>query len=305
MSYEGLRHVIAVLLSGIGVPDSEAHRIITTQPVFCGNLTSDRWKLTFKSGWVSKSMSKQLRAAEDSEIREKINHFRKIPATSPLAGCYFEPLAHRELMAPTSMGGSWPLIVMAPHSDTSESGSRLVVADPSTPLPEGVRFAKTTRNVVKFYDIPDIPLQFQNNCYYVPELTTFPLFDAFTVELDTLKKTGTVWILQITTSRSHGGSAAGYRAIRKIVSNLKDQLQEVPPPRKTTKTGAMQAASMPHVGVRYLLIAPRAKGDPAPPMKWKFPKGWDKDCQRHDHRGEAYWLEIILTVSSLDIARGI
>lgn len=62
---------------------------------------------------------------------------------------------------------------------------------------------------------------------------------------------------------------------------------------KTVKVDARQIASMPCVEVRYILVAPRAKGDPAPLMEWKFPKEWDKDCQRH----EVYWLEIILPVS--------
>ena len=41
---------------------------------------------------------------------------------------------------------------------------------------------KAMRNVFDFYSNADIPLHFQNNHYYVPGSTTFPLLDALTVD---------------------------------------------------------------------------------------------------------------------------
>lgn len=117
---------------------------------------------------------------------------------------------------------------MAPRFDNSSSDSTLMVADHSLPLPHNVQFAKIARSVINFYSTTDMPPRFQNNQYYQPRSTDFPLFDAFTVEFDNLKNLAILWVLQITTSRSHGGSATGYQVIHKIVSTLKGQLREAP-----------------------------------------------------------------------------
>ena len=96
-----------------------------------------------------------------------------------------------------------------------------------------------------------------------------------------------LWVIQITTSHSHGGSALGYQKIRGIIAQLKEQLGKKPPKKKKTDTG--QSESGPSVEVRYLLVVP--KGD-SNNLQWRFPKGWNRICMKNDHRGDVYCLEL-------------
>jgi len=124
--------------------------------------------------------------------------------------------------------------------------------------------------------------------YYTPEALTFPLFDSFVVDFDYTKNSAVLWILQITSSRLHGGSKAGYREVRKIVAILKEQLSQRRP-RKRGKFAAGQIPLMSTVEVRYLLVVP--KGD-SQDLQWQFPKGWNESVSRDDHCGNIYCLEI-------------
>jgi hypothetical protein len=54
-----------------------------------------------------------------------------------------------------------------------------------------------------------------------PRSANFPLFDAFFVEIQGPQSPNILWILQMTTSYRHRGSAEGYKKIREIVSMLK------------------------------------------------------------------------------------
>ncbi|KAF8513262.1 hypothetical protein BU17DRAFT_68876 [Hysterangium stoloniferum] len=305
ISHLVLQEIIAVLAPGYSVLNSRvSHRILVMHPIPHKYLDADDWTLNFKSDWIGRNMSKQLHIAEDINICQTINMFRKRPQTAALAGWYFEPLAHCRLAA-GSTGGFWPLVTMTSNgADPPE-----VISDPSTPIPNNVKFAQVQRKVVKFQSTTDLPTCFKEHEYYQPVALNFPFFDAFTVDLHPSRHSAILWILQMTMSRSHGGSAVGYQAIRKIVATLKKQLQETPAPsqkkRKITKPEAdnKQIVSEPLVEVRYLLISPRAQNDPVQPTKtWRFPNGWNENCKTYDHRGDAYWLEIILTVRVVDIA---
>ncbi|KAF8522168.1 hypothetical protein BU17DRAFT_45229 [Hysterangium stoloniferum] len=297
ISHQDLQQIIATLSRrDSGFNPQLSHRIIVIRPIPDEHLSGDRWALNFKSDWVGRSMLKKLNVVEDTIIRQKINLFRQIPQTAALAGWYFEPLAHRQLTT-NSRGDFWPLITMTSNgADPPEFTS-----DVSSPIPDNVKFAQVTRKVVIFQSTTDLPTLFQQHEYYQPATPNFPLFDAFTVDFYSSRKSAILWVLQMTVSRSHGGSAVGYQVIRKIVAALKKQLQETLPTKKrkwkTTKADDKQTVSEPLVEVRYLLISPRAPNDPVQPTKkWRFPKGWHENCKMYDHRGDAYWLEIILTV---------
>ena len=124
----------------------------------------------------------------------------------------------------------------------------------------------------------------------------FPLFDAFIIELDRAKKFAILWILQVTTSRMHGGSTMGYQKIGEIITILKDELRE-DPPRKKSKV-ARQTTSTPLVRVRCLLVVPKDEPQSQNLWQWQFPKGWSQNRKRNDHSGEVYCLEVPLAVCS-------
>ncbi|KAF8522170.1 hypothetical protein BU17DRAFT_64501 [Hysterangium stoloniferum] len=296
ISHQDLQQIIATLARRDSVFDPQlSHRIIVIHPIPDRPMSGDRWALNFKADWVGRSVLKKLDVVEDTIIRQKVNLFRQIPQTAALAGWYFEPLAHRQLTE-NSMGNFWPLITMTSNgADPPEFTS-----DVSSPIPDNVKFAQVTRKVVIFQSTTDLPTLFQQHEYYQPATPNFPLFDAFTVDFYSSRNSAILWVLQMTVSRSHGGSAVGYQVIRKIVAALKKQLQETLPTKKrkwkTTKADDKQTVSEPLVEVRYLLISSRAPNDPVQPTKkWRFPKGWHENCKTYDHRGDAYWLEIILT----------
>jgi len=75
------------------------------------------------------------------------------------------------------------------------------------------------------------------------------LLYAFTVDINYLNMSAILRVIQITTSRSYGGSALGYEKIRGIIAKLKEQLRE-----KKQKTDTGQSESRPSVEVRFLLV---------------------------------------------------
>jgi hypothetical protein len=153
-------------------------------------------------------------------------------------------------------------------------------------VPVGVRFTKVNRKVVKFESVSDLPIGLKNGVYYIPEPTDFPLFHAFIVDLDNSTMSAVLWIIQVTTSQTHGGSAKGYQTIRSIVAILKKQLGS----QSRRKVGAAQSDSPSSVEVRHLLVVPAGESNN---LEWSFPKGWKENCERND-RVDVYCLEVPL-----------
>ncbi|KAF8816574.1 hypothetical protein BYT27DRAFT_7207275 [Phlegmacium glaucopus] len=109
----------------------------------------------------------------------------------------------------------------------------------------------------------------------------FPLFDAFTIELNYTKKSTILWVLQVTMSQKHGGSAMGYQKIHEIIAILKDELQEDPPLKKS-KTADGQATTTPLMQVHHLLIVLKDESQ-SQDLQWQFLKGWSHNQKKHDH----------------------
>ncbi|KAF8516549.1 hypothetical protein BU17DRAFT_92638 [Hysterangium stoloniferum] len=103
ISHRALQEIIAAFARGDSVFDPHIyHWILVIRPITSGHLLEDRWALNFKSDMVGRSMPKQLHVTGDIIIRQKINIFRQMPQTAALAGWYFEPLAHCQLVANSS-----------------------------------------------------------------------------------------------------------------------------------------------------------------------------------------------------------
>ena len=288
IKYTDFQAAVCALPNNQITDHSISHRILALWPVFRAPFERVRWEVKFKSKWVSKNIFQQLGAAEDNALHRQIRFLQRIPQAGSLAGQFLEPLVNASIVNYT--GGFWPLINMA-----SNNADPPLFTVPQDSSPPDVQFSKIKREIVKFQSIADLSMK--NNVYYVPADTNFPLFDSFTIDLDHSKKSAILWALQTTTSRLHGGSARGYLMIRNIIANLKSQLGGDLPPKKTTKVADGQISSTPHVRVCYLLVIPQ--GDHESRTQWDFPKGWNTNCVRHDHRGNVYCLEVPVAVCSI------
>lgn len=257
-------------------------RIVTLSTVYRGGYIGNvDWKIDFKSAWVAKQFTDTL--ADDDEVRRQISFFRKREAANGVVRYLFEPFVHRMLANPAKKG-RWPLKAMS-YEDTDQPTAKI-----AGPAPADVRFSKIKRPIRRFHDFPS---RLVSGVYYWSYATYYPFFDAFTVEIK--DNAAVLWILQITTSHEQGDSGAGYWNVRDIINRLKTQMHDETPRAKARKTVSRGDASAPSVEVRYLLVVPKG-GDEG--LEWTYPKGWKDCCQRNDHRGKVYCLELPLTVSS-------
>jgi hypothetical protein len=291
LKYADLRDAVIALAKNQGASYSISHMVLALRPVDQGPLKCVRWDVDFKSDWIARNVIRYLGEAEDTEIRQQISFLRKIPEVRGFAGRLLEPLVHRFIANAT--GGFWPLTNV--KSNNADPPHLTLVRD--SPVPDDVRFIKVKRKFVKLQSTANLSTCLENNSYYVLEDPNFPLFNAFTIELDHARKSAILWVLQITTSRRHGGTALGYRKIREIVAILKDKLREDPPLKKR-KRAHEQATPTPLVQVRYLFVVAKDESEPQN-LQWQFPKGWSQNRKRNDHGGEVYCLEVPLMVCSI------
>ena len=227
----------------------------------------------------------KLGESEEIELHRQIIYLRSTPEARGFMGWLLEPFAHRSIASATE--GFWSLINMK----SNDGDPPHFTLERNSPVLDNVKFVKVLRKIIKLQSIANLSTCLENNTYYVPGDPNFPLFDAFTFELDHAKKLAVLWIFHITTSRRHRGSAMGYQRIREIITILKAKFLEDPPVKKH-KT-RQEATSSPLVQVRYLLVFP--EGEPEP-QQWQFPKGWSQNRKRNDHSGQVYCFEVPLTV---------
>ncbi|KAF8802999.1 hypothetical protein BYT27DRAFT_7196147 [Phlegmacium glaucopus] len=296
MNYDELLAIVSALARDQSPMHSTSHKILALSPVYSGPFVRVDWDIRFKSEWVGRSVLQRTGVAEDVALRHLIRTLQRYPATQTLAGQLHEPFAHRSIAQFT--GGTWPLIKMT--SDDADPPHFTIFRDASPPVCDDVQFQKVEREIVSFESITNCS-EWKNDKYYIPVDPMFPLFDAFTIDIDYSKKSAILWIFQVTTSRLHGGSAKGYATIRNIIASLKDQLRENSLPKKTRKMSDKQTAAKPLVEVHYILVVPNGRSQ----LQWNFPKGWNMSCERNDHRGPVYCWEIPLVVVRSSIIQNI
>ncbi|KIL59542.1 hypothetical protein M378DRAFT_169206 [Amanita muscaria Koide BX008] len=285
IGYADLSAAVLALSKQEGSSNLISNRILALSPVDRGPLLTVSWEVDFKSSWVAKSVLRKLNEAEIEEIRQQIRFLRNIPEAGGLVGWMLEPLAHRYITSSTN-----DLVLFNMSSDGVDPPHFTLSQDPPNQ-----RLTKGKRTVVRLQAVANLSNCLEHKSYYIPDDPNFPLFDAFTIDLDYANKSATLWILQMTTSRKHGGSAKGYRKIREIIAILKNHLQEGRPQKKhkKSKTAAEQAA--PLVQVRYILIVPKDEPQ-SRNLQWNLPKGWSQNYSRNDHRGKVYCLEVPLNI---------
>ena len=141
-----------------------------------------------------------------------------------------------------------------------------------TPIPAPVPLSVDAKKIVEVdLNLPGPPedVTLDEGRYYVPTASNDPLFDSFMVHRS--KNTIIISIIQITVSKTHGGSGKGYSSIRKIVKHVKN-LAETDVPIK----------------VVFVLACPKDGEE----YEWKMPDEWDKETSDNDHRGPAFCLRV-------------
>lgn len=296
--FEELKQVVETMNLDDQFPEHNAssHRIVSYSHI--GPLESGECRIDFRSEWIAHKFSEQLCKESEKELRAMIRYFSSIPETGGLAGRLFEPLVHRGIIAPgTRSRGSWALKPME-FNDSTTSPS-FVVPDPESPeTVDG--FSKIKRVRVLFHPqrlSNDLASQNCNTAYYIPNTPNHPLFDSFVVNLDFNAGSGELWLLQMTTSDVHKGSAKGYLVVRQIIRRIQEilivQMRQDPDDAQPAKK---QRKEPPVVKVHYVLVRSTGQLVQEEPTlsKWVLPNGWHINTQQVDHRGDGYLLEFPL-----------
>ncbi len=278
---QDLEHVVNTFLSDKYLPTDVSHRIVCVYPeAFLGDGEVSSWVTTFRSRWVQRKVVEQLAQEHRKQTPMLFSKFKDIPHASSMVGYLFEGFAHRALLREDD-GDPWPLFLMEPGTDT-HSPTFKATADRT---PATVTLPKVARKEVYFNAFPN---RLEDQYYYIPVVTTFPLIDSFTVDIDATSRSATLWLFQMTKSHRHDGSDKGYVNIRKLIAILCDQLKDGKPPPKKAKT------DHPPVTVRYVLVSPADNPNSRNVHAWKMPPGWCKGITRVNHQGNMYLLEVPL-----------
>jgi hypothetical protein len=270
--------------------DTLSSRVVTVYPRESLD-DHDDWVVEFKSIQIAKKVLELMRSEEDIYLRETYDVLHKIPEGSILVGRIFEAIVHRlfsggwyqsevPLPQPVRMFSNRcnPPKFSTKQPSSSSSSSSTTTTTTATTLPPPPMPLRTSARVairVNFND--DLREVTLDNNYYTPTAPNHPLFDSFTVDLD--ENTAVISIFQVTTSANHGGSAQGYRDIRKIMTRVCELLGQVRP-------NAI-------VKVVYFLVCP--ENGPQHHV-WQMPVEWDLGIQTHDHRGDAFCIRVPVSV---------
>ncbi|KAI0795639.1 hypothetical protein C8Q75DRAFT_460256 [Abortiporus biennis] len=297
-----LQQIVKSLVGYVDYPEV-SHQVIVQEPHLEPESTPRfkyilpvTWTLHFKSEWVAQQFLHRLILVENSIIREQYSVFSGIPGAQPIAERLLEPLSHNTLIA--GITNPWTLFSMT----SNQLDPPIFTIDRSAPQAPGseVQFDGVKRTLYK-YQCQDLPkISFENNGYYLPLSPIFPLIDAFIVNIDQDQRSAILWAIQITGSSSpsegehhhnhhHGSSELGYIEICKVVTALQSQLRDYPPPIKAKKFQPGERDYNPCVVVKYLYVVPQS---PSTQWAWRFPKGWNQNYERNDHRGACYCLEL-------------
>jgi len=287
IQYPELLAAVTALAKNNSPKHKIANRILAISPVDGEPFVKVKWRVNFKSNWIARSVLRKLGQVQDFEVRQRMSDLGRIPQANLMAGWFFEAIVHRTIAE--TEGGFWTLVHM-PFA-VMDSPQFFMSQDATPCVPDDAQFSKAKREVFELKSINDLSTHLKDKTYYIPVDTNFSLFNAFTIDFDYSTNSAVLWILQITTSQSRGGSSIGYRKIREIIAILKDELREQSPPRKKVK--ATEDVTPEPVKVHYLLIVPKIDGLH---LKWQFPSGWDTSYGKNDHRGDVYCLEVPVSV---------
>lgn len=201
---------------------------------------SDSPRMECKSPHVLKTLAHRYNTLELREAEALFFTCNSSPLSSPLSGWIFEKMAisyiggygwedrgvvksfhlmHPDEDDPLSYRHQFSdagevLHIIGPNITIKAPGNTTVVksVSASAPSPDHSALPIGPREVVVITDIVQLDTR-DDSKYYVLAAHNNPLFDAyfFTHEVD---NTPTLWVIQVTSARKHGGSARGYDLLR-------------------------------------------------------------------------------------------
>ncbi|KAM6489766.1 hypothetical protein JOM56_014789 [Amanita muscaria] len=242
-----------------------SHRLISLDNV--GTLESKKLEVDFLSPVIAEKFFKRLLHESQVKAGSMIKYFLAMTQTRGLAGMLFEPFAHRFIANPDETNGTWGLRLMSSPDDSNS----FVLHDPeSRETVPG--FPKIKRQPLSFHS-EDLPPLYEN-AYYTPTIVNRPLFDSFVVDFPPLPRPQCLWLLQMSTSKSHKGSQMGYDVVEKIIERIELQREadQPPPAKKPDLKGKGKAVEPLSVDVNYVLVRPAGQED----HRWVLPEGWDE-----------------------------
>ncbi|KAJ6576554.1 hypothetical protein DFH09DRAFT_1078143 [Mycena vulgaris] len=180
----------------------------------------DTWTIDFKSLYVAEQVYAKWRVLKEEEALLLYQICRGNAESSYLAGWVFESLAIRCTSDASTLATDRAFADLNVLKVTEE-GAVLQPADSDGALifliaPVAGPLVTSRRDILHYNDIATIPLS--NTIIYVPSARN-NLFDAFSLDIDKTQKTVVIWILQMTASKRHEGSAKGYDIVR-VLKNL-------------------------------------------------------------------------------------
>ena len=281
LDYDQLKHIVTSFSTEGGLGYQYSHRVVVVFPLPPGDrIGSDDWVIDFKSIRIARQVMELMCLREGERIREMYWFFQGHQQSSTLAGWFFEAIIHR-LFSSSWKSGTAPQPI--PMDRKGPSDSPLFSTDPPSSAPDTPLLplrpearSVTQVNFAPRRELSDVTLD--SDRYYIPSTANHPLFDSFTIDVapPTREKpaTGVISVFQMTTSKSHKGSAEGYPHIRKIMARVRNLLQK--------------GYSNPTVKVVYFLVCPHDQSR----RQWQMPAGWDKSVITNNHHGKCFCLRI-------------
>jgi len=265
-----------------GMSSTIANRVIVVFPIdYVPSL--DRWKINFKSARIARKVVELMRSEEDRHLGRAYDLLHRNQEGSALAGCIFEAIVHRKFSGSSEdESRPQPIPMRCDKCDPPTFSIDLSSSSPTpgTSLSSFTPLRPDARTVVPVNladdSLSDVTLD--TDKYYTPTTATNSLFDSFAIDHDRDRRTVVISIFQITISPRHGGSGDGYHLIRKIMTHVGKLLEEA----------GLDAT----IKVAYFLVCPKGESQ----HQWQMPADWIKYTGIYDHRGDAFYIHIPISV---------
>ncbi|CAA7270214.1 unnamed protein product [Cyclocybe aegerita] len=288
--YEFLKLIVEQLWDETMAYPEAGDRIFCAYPSPETSTDSPRslWLLNFKSTRIAKRVMEQLRACAQDRLEELYTAYRVVPGLSVLVGWFFEALAVRYLIC--GQLKNMDLAEMRRPSDGLDNAPTFKIdLPPSSKCRVSLPMARRSDCILELsekFNRQTLPTGFRSRCFYIPDASNNPLFDALFVEesTDNTALHFVLWMFQATTGVDHKGLREGYSSAQKVMLALNKSAQAV--------------SKVVRFEIRYVLIFP--EDNKRTTASWHMPEGWTEKLQSLDHREKVYYLDIPIPVCALD-----
>ncbi|KAJ3510035.1 hypothetical protein NLJ89_g4900 [Agrocybe chaxingu] len=245
------------------------------------------WLVDFKSIAIAKKVIARLRRCEGHHLDNIYHTFRVSAQCSVLAGWFFETIAIRKLVAGEIqnmvLAEMWCLSNGQDNAPTFE-----IELSPSSKSSLRLPSVESDSEPLEYFDRQQLPEGLRLHCFYIPDASNNPLFDALFIEshMHNAAVHFVLWIFQITIAIIHKGSREGYSSVRRVMQTLLASAKD------DNKVATFE--------VQYVLICPQETKK----TSWQLPVGWNDNAKTFDHRGKVYCLQVpIPTVLGRELSK--